>query len=639
LANPEHVRILKRGVEVWNQWRSENPGIQPNLRGQSFKGQDLSGADFSGADIRSADFSKATLRGANFSGAKAELQRRWAIATLLLPGFWAAMCGCHFLMLGSFGWIALIFLIVALFLVAYKGRNINSALVIEFAGVISAHFRTLFIVSDRITTLFAFVLVAAVPVAITGLWLFGKEYSFNISSAVAAVVAVWSVGAYIGWHSLEGESHSTRIYPISVSFPIDGKTSFYNANLSDAIFNRAMLRCADFRQSTLKRTSWHQSKKLNLAFRRGTILAHPQVRELVVNHQGAGQSFKGLDLRALHLPGADLSNADLTEANISDINLEGAWLEGTNLTRTQAWGTNFHQARLTGACLEDWVINRETRLDGIICKYVYLLRHQKERCPLDREQNFAPGDFAKIALKALSTVDLIFRNGVDWKAFVTSFKQVQVENEGVELSIQSIENKGDGVVVVRVQASADADKEKIHRDFSQMYQAAEKALEAKYRSELRAKDEQIAIYRQQSTDMVEITKLLAVNQPKYDLSSATVYGFAPETQGSSQVAGGDVQGNQAIGSQHNYSPECLTLADVAAAIQRRLQQLAADNPAATESEQQAYLNLSVSPTLRRRFLEVLQTGWREEIALLMEKQYAGVAILLLERWQADNPNA
>ena len=33
MANPEHVEILKEGVEAWNQWRKDNPGVRPDLRG------------------------------------------------------------------------------------------------------------------------------------------------------------------------------------------------------------------------------------------------------------------------------------------------------------------------------------------------------------------------------------------------------------------------------------------------------------------------------------------------------------------------------------------------------------------------------------------------------------------------------
>ena len=27
MANPEHLEILKQGVEAWDKWRTENPGI------------------------------------------------------------------------------------------------------------------------------------------------------------------------------------------------------------------------------------------------------------------------------------------------------------------------------------------------------------------------------------------------------------------------------------------------------------------------------------------------------------------------------------------------------------------------------------------------------------------------------------
>ena len=59
MANEEHLKILKQGVEQWNKWRLEN-AIRP----------DLSDANLSGADLRaSADLSGANLSGANLSRA------------------------------------------------------------------------------------------------------------------------------------------------------------------------------------------------------------------------------------------------------------------------------------------------------------------------------------------------------------------------------------------------------------------------------------------------------------------------------------------------------------------------------------------------------------------------------------------
>jgi hypothetical protein len=37
MANPEHLKLLKRGVDAWNKWRKGNPGIKPNFEGAYLK--------------------------------------------------------------------------------------------------------------------------------------------------------------------------------------------------------------------------------------------------------------------------------------------------------------------------------------------------------------------------------------------------------------------------------------------------------------------------------------------------------------------------------------------------------------------------------------------------------------------------
>jgi hypothetical protein len=69
MANPEHLEILKRGVEAWNTWRVENDVVGPNLVGANLVGANLVGADLSGTDLRGADLSRATLRYANLRSA------------------------------------------------------------------------------------------------------------------------------------------------------------------------------------------------------------------------------------------------------------------------------------------------------------------------------------------------------------------------------------------------------------------------------------------------------------------------------------------------------------------------------------------------------------------------------------------
>lgn len=77
MANPEHLAILKQGVEVWNKWREENPEIRPELMDAdlrkmvlievNFGGVNLNGTDFSGANLSAASLIAANLIMANFT--------------------------------------------------------------------------------------------------------------------------------------------------------------------------------------------------------------------------------------------------------------------------------------------------------------------------------------------------------------------------------------------------------------------------------------------------------------------------------------------------------------------------------------------------------------------------------------------
>ena len=81
---------------------------------------------------------------------------------------------------------------------------------------------------------------------------------------------------------------------------------------------------------------------------------------------------------------------------------------------------------------------------------------------------------------------------------MSSFQQVQVENEGIPMKIQGMENKGDGVVVIKIDVPPETEKEKIHREFMQFYDKNVKVLEEKYQKELAEIKEQINLNVQQS---------------------------------------------------------------------------------------------------------------------------------------------
>jgi hypothetical protein len=76
MANPEHVEILKQGVEVWNKWREKNPNVRPDLRyidlslneliDANLSNGDFFGANLYGGNFSRSDFRKATLNHVNF---------------------------------------------------------------------------------------------------------------------------------------------------------------------------------------------------------------------------------------------------------------------------------------------------------------------------------------------------------------------------------------------------------------------------------------------------------------------------------------------------------------------------------------------------------------------------------------------
>lgn len=117
MANPEHLAILHQGVAAWNEWRKNNPAIQPdlvqanlvqtNLLKANFFRAELIGADLHGAhlfqahlgaaDFREANLSEANLREANL--AEANLRKAYLpkadLSRVDLSG--AHLCGAHLL--------------------------------------------------------------------------------------------------------------------------------------------------------------------------------------------------------------------------------------------------------------------------------------------------------------------------------------------------------------------------------------------------------------------------------------------------------------------------------------------------------------------------------------------------------------
>jgi uncharacterized protein YjbI with pentapeptide repeats len=439
-----------------------------------------------------------------------------------------------------------------------------------------------------------------------------READFRGAKLIGANLA----GAQLNRAELSGAMLSLA-YLIGVNFSAANLSSadLSSADLSSADLTRANLNGANFREANLRVAT------LVEADLRGAFLVEA-------------------DLREAELRRAILWGAILDEANLSRANFREAHLNYADLVATQALATSFEKAILTGVCIKDWHTNSATNFNDVLCDYVYLEIDQQERRP--HRDNFTPGEFTKLFQKARETVDLIFRNGVDWQAFLVSFEQLQVEAGDNALFIQAIENKNDGAFVIRVSVPSELDKSQIEQYFKRKYQFAIKAKDKQYRKYLRErlkdKDDLIASYREQITQITSIrqdnTQLIGIIKTMAEKEGSNYHFHQPQIGNFIDTAQSGSR-QQSINHQHNYAPEQKqTLAEAAGEIQQLLKQLEQTNPSATEADQTAFLTAVIPPTKRQRFANALREGGKEFLKELMDNMYLNVAIATIEGWQA-----
>jgi uncharacterized protein YjbI with pentapeptide repeats len=385
------------------------------------------------------------------------------------------------------------------------------------------------------------------------------------------------------------------------------------ANLSEAYLSEAELIGADLSNADLSSADLIGANligaNLNKAYLSGADLTKANlsgadlVGAKLIGAKLSGANLSGAKLIGANLSGAYLKGAYLRGANLIDANLIGANLSAANLRKAKALDTNFYKAIFTGACLQDWHTNSATNLEEVICDYVYLQAEQQERRPV--EGNFAPGEFTQLFQKTLETVDLTFYNGIDWQAFLAAFHKLLVISEGSDLFIQAIENKNDGALVIRLSVASGTNKLHLQNYLNREYEYQLKAIDKLYRYQLQATYEEIATYRQQSTDLIEIVKTMASRTINVDASVLI---------------------------------DRRAVSDAAAKIQKLLQQLEQTYPTNTPLEKQMVVtevikHIESNPHLKERVIEALKGVSIEAVKELIDHPLVNVLMAALEGYQ------
>ena len=279
------------------------------------------------------------------------------------------------------------------------------------------------------------------------------------------------------------------------------------ANLFQVNLNRANLSLANLSRIDLR---WAEVKHADLSqanLRWGNVSCANLSQATLIEADLRDTDLSLVNLSGANLSGADLRSADLSGANLSGANLSGANLAEVKLFKTQALGTDFTQAILAGACLQDWTTDSETKLDQVVYDAPYLYMNQQDDHSDDGD--FTIEEFVRSFKQSLETIYLIFSDGIDWEAFLLSFQDLQDEYGQSNVSIRAIEDREDNTFLIRLNISPDIDKTQIESQAKELYEARLTLIESRYREELNVKDEEIAVHWKQSADLIEIVKLQA----------------------------------------------------------------------------------------------------------------------------------
>ncbi|WP_197036061.1 pentapeptide repeat-containing protein [Fischerella sp. PCC 9605] len=261
-----------------------------------------------------------------------------------------------------------------------------------------------------------------------------------------------------------------------------GSTCFYNLDLSGVDFTEAIVANTDFRGNKFYRTCLINVKGLDRARvdNRYLDLDNPKVQKLLTEGWCDDCNFSWLNLQGAYLRNAVLRDFNFTETNLNGANLSAADLRDAILVHAQCIDVDFTGANLTGICIQDWSVNSQTRFDNVKCDYIYRKIDDRgkpcDRYPLDR--NFEPREFESLYQEVGNVVELVFKEGMNWRAFAFTLQKLQIEDDGLGLQLKGIEKRGD-MWVVKVTHNENVPTQEVEKRLNGSYTQLQQLLAAK----------------------------------------------------------------------------------------------------------------------------------------------------------------
>jgi uncharacterized protein YjbI with pentapeptide repeats len=490
-----------------------------NLRGQNFKGKDLSNIDLSYADIRGTNFNFAILRDANFTQAKIGLQLHTKLILLVASIFTGIILGSVLSLSGNsiisknltshdpFAILTLVILAaLSIFLVTVRQPLFTALLATIITAAISgfgyitsglASAIALTLVFSIAGTLSHLAAISSALIAEVGAIAFAITlHETSALSTIVVTLPIVSLSFYISQRVLEGNTNYPFIRWATLILSCDDGSKFRQADLTNADFSSTRLKGTDFRGANLAGVSWLAADCLHIACITRGYLTNPFIRKLVVTLNGKEQNFDHLDLENVDLNGANLQDVSFVSTNLNHANLEDADLSRAILQQTQLEGADLTGATLTGAYIEDWGITSTTKLENVQCDYVYMRVPTREnpnplRKPDNLRETFAEGEFADFIQPFFDTLDLYHSQDVDPRAISIALRNLSVNHPHDNLQFVAIERRGNNGVNLRFTTAPRANKSELSHEYFANYAQIKKELPVAVQMQLAEQDSEI----------------------------------------------------------------------------------------------------------------------------------------------------
>jgi|GEM_PF-2225131 len=250
-------------------------------------------------------------------------------------------------------------------------------------------------------------------------------------------------------------------------------TNFSGASLNNAILSNVNASGANFKNTKMSNVNLRNAQLKNALFDSADLtksdLTDSQAHQAKFDYANLENCiFTESDLYQASFSNANLTNSFFNKAELTQVNFSFAKLNDTNFTKAQLSETNFNESELTGACIENWNINSKTNLHSAKADFVYLQNNQKERRP--HSGTFIEDEFGKMFQKITSTLEILFANDINWKAFFVSLENLKIDSGNKNIKVKSIEQKEDGVFVIGLSVPEESDKAQLYDKFKQDYE-------------------------------------------------------------------------------------------------------------------------------------------------------------------------